>query len=489
MTDAVSPDHRVATIVDWDASTLSHAIHTREASCREVMTAYLAHIDAVNPRVNAIVSRVDSERLLGQADERDRQLDRGESMGWLHGVPQAIKDLSPTQGITTTLGSPLFADQVPEADGLMVSRMRKAGAIIIGKTNSPEFGLGSQTYNSVFGATRNAFDHRLCAGGSSGGAAAALAMRMLPVADGSDMMGSLRNPAGYHNIFGFRPSFGRVPHSPVPEIFGHQLATEGPMGRRVDDLAQLLAIQAGPDPRAPLALSDAGRHFAEPLQPLSAQAHPRIGWIGDWRGYLAMEEGVLDVCHEALKVFEGLGAEVEALTPDFAPERLWESWLTLRQWAVAGSLSELWADPEKRRLLKPEARWEVEQGMTRSALDVHRANVSRSAWYQCLLALFERFDVLALPSAQVFAFDVDTPWPNEVAGRSMDTYHRWMEVVIAGSLAGCPVISVPAGFSRQGKAMGLQLIAPHRDDLALLRLAKAYEAAIPELLGRRPAGR
>lgn len=473
-------------LLDWDASRLSRAIHSREISCREVMATYLAHIDAVNPKVNAIVSRVDSERLMAQADECEQELAAGRSRGWLHGIPQAIKDLSATCDIPTSMGSPLFAGQTPDEDGLMVSRMRAAGAIFIGKTNTPEFGLGSQTYNTVFGATRNAYDHRLCAGGSSGGAASALAMRMLPVADGSDMMGSLRNPAGYHNIFGFRPSFGRVPHGAGPEVFGHQLATEGPMARRVADLAGMLAVQAGPDPRAPLALAEDPSIFRQPLPGAEAAHGLRIGWLGDWDGYLAMEEGVLDVCHGALGIFEQLGAKVEALTPDYAPERLWQSWLTLRQWAVAGSLSEVWQDPERRDQLKPEAQWEVEQGLSRSALDIHRANVSRSAWYATLLKLFGRFDVLALPSAQVFAFDVETPWPREVAGKAMDTYHRWMEVVIPGSLSGCPVISIPAGFNTRGKAMGLQLIAPHRQDLALLRWAAAFEAAQPEWLSREP---
>ncbi|ERL52271.1 hypothetical protein BJB45_09905 [Halomonas huangheensis] len=453
------------------------------------MATYLAHIDTVNPRVNAIVSRVDSEQLMAQAAECDQQLAAGRSRGWLHGIPQAIKDLSVTRDIPTSMGSPLFAGQAPVEDGLMVSRVRAAGAIFIGKTNTPEFGLGSQTYNTVFGATRNAYDHRLCAGGSSGGAAAALAMRMLPVADGSDMMGSLRNPAGYHNLFGLRPSFGRVPHGAGPEIFGHQLATEGPMARSVGDLAQLLAIQAGPDPRAPLALTDDPSTLRQPLPGVEAAHGLRIGWLGDWDGYLAMEEGVLDVCTGALGVFEQLGATLEAVTPDYAPERLWQSWLTLRQWAVAGSLSEVWQDPERRHQLKPEAQWEVEQGLARSALDIHRANVSRSAWYASVLKLFERFDVLALPSAQVFAFDVETPWPREIEGKAMDTYHRWMEVVIPGSLSGCPVISLPAGFNSEGKAMGLQLIAPHREDLALLRWAAAFEAAQPEWLSREPGWR
>lgn len=484
---ATSPAQRE--ILALGALALSRAIHARELSCREVMDAYLAQIDAANPVVNAIVSHRDHEVLMEEAGECDRELAAGRSRGWLHGIPQAIKDLSATRDLPTSMGSPLFKGQVPQQDGIMVRRMREAGAIFVGKTNTPEFGLGSQTYNRVFGATRNAFDPALCAGGSSGGAAAALAMRMLPVADGSDMMGSLRNPAAYHNLFGMRPSFGRVPHGPGPDIFGHQLATEGPMARSVGDLARLLATQAGAHPRAPLSLADDPERLADPFDDADAASGLRIGWLGDWQGYLAMEEGVLDVCQGALSVFERLGARVEPVVPEMSPERLWQSWLVLRQWAVAGSLSEVWADDSRRCQLKPEACWEVEQGMGRTALDVHRANVERSAWYACLLGLFERFDALALPSAQVFAFDVDTPWPGQIAGRTMDTYHRWMEVVIAGSLSGCPVINLPAGFNPHGQAMGVQLIAPHRRDRDLLRWAHAFEQAAPDWLEREPEWR
>lgn len=471
-------------IVGLGAAALSRAIATRAVSCRDVMTAYLAHIDAVNPRVNAIVSRQPADVLLEQADACDRELANGQYRGWLHGIPQAIKDLSATAGIATTFGSPLCADQVPAHDGLMVERMKAAGAIVIGKTNTPEFGLGSQTYNPVFGATRNAYDHSLTAGGSSGGAAVALAMRMLPVADGSDMMGSLRNPAAFNNVFGLRPTFGRVPQAPTPDVFGQQLGTEGPMGRSVADVAQLLATQAGPDTRAPLSIAEAPDPFANDL---SADTQGlRIGWIGDWQGYLPMESGVLDVCEQGLRRLKAIGCAVESVTPDFDPARLWRCWNTLRHWAVAGKLAPLHANSDTRAQLKPEACWEIEHGLALSALDIHRANVERSAWYQCLRGLFEQFDVLAMPSAQVFAFDVDTHWPAEIAGHTMDTYHRWMEVVIGPSLAGVPAMNVPAGFDAQGRAMGLQLIGPHRADLDVLRLAAAYEKTAGDVLSRTP---
>jgi len=477
-------EYQMPDLVTLSAESLSRAIHSRDVSCREVMTAYLAHIEAINPAVNAIISMRDGESLLDEADLRDRQLARGESQGWLHGIPQAIKDLALTAGMASTFGSPLLRDNVPAEDGIMVSRIRKAGAVFIGKTNTPEFGLGSQTHNTVFGATRNAYDQRLTSGGSSGGAAVALALRMLPVADGSDLMGSLRNPAAFNNVFGFRPSFGRVPQGPVPDVFGHQLATEGPMGRHVTDVARLLDIQAGPDPRAPLALPASPQGFAEALA--SDMTGSRIGWLGDLQGYLPMEDGVLAVCETALGTFRDLGCAVEPLTLDVAPERLWECWLTLRHWAVAGALLPFYQDPAKRALLKAEAQWEVESGFRLSAMDVHDANVTRTNWHHLLCQVFERYDYLVLPSAQVFPFPHDLPWPRSIAGRTMDTYHRWMEVVVPGSLSGCPVISVPAGFNPQGKAMGLQVIGRQQADLAVLQLAFAYEQAASSWLGRLP---
>lgn len=471
-------------IVAMDALELSRAIADREVSCRQVMQTYLEHIAAINPSVNALVSVQDGDALLATADVRDHQLHRGHYRGWLHGMPLAIKDLSLTAGIRTTFGSPLFAEQIPTNDSLMVSRLRSAGAIIIGKTNTPEFGLGSQTYNPVFGATRNAYDHSRTAGGSSGGAAAALAMRLLPVADGSDMMGSLRNPAAYQNIFGFRPSFGRVPQLPAADVFGQQLATEGPMGRTVADVARLFATQAGSTVRAPLSIPEDPAVFKADLE--CDIRGVRIGWLADWQGHLAMEPGILDLCQQALSTLIGLGCEVEPVVPGFDPERLWRCWVVLRHWAVTGKLIDLYNDPAKREQLKPEAQWEIEGGLKLSALDIHHANVARSAWYQRLRQLFQRFDYLALPSAQVFPFDVGQHWPRQVNGRQMETYHRWMEVVVPGSLSGCPVINMPAGFNAGGLPMGIQLIGPHRADLAVLQLAHAYEQAIPALTAQRP---
>ncbi|GAA4415954.1 amidase [Quisquiliibacterium transsilvanicum] len=460
-----------------DACALSGAIRGRQVSCREVMQATLARIDRLNPRFNAIVSLQPAESLLAQADERDAQLARGEWLGWMHGFPQAVKDLANTRGIRTTLGSPLLQDFVPREDALIVERARRVGAIVIGKTNVPEFGLGSQTYNSVFGATANAWDPSMCAGGSSGGAAVALALRMLPVADGSDMGGSLRNPAAYNNVFGLRPSAGRVPKYPAVESFIEQLGTEGPMARSVADLAMLLSVQAGHDPRAPLSLAEDPAVFAGPLARDCRGL--RVGWLGDLGGHLPFDPGVLELCGEGLRALEAVGCVVEETPLGFAPERLWAMWLTLRSCLVSGARQADHADPARRARMKPEAVWEVENGLKTSALDVYRASVERTAWYRHALGLFERFDFLALPAAQVFPFDLASHWPREVGGRTMDTYHRWMEVVIGPTLAGLPAISVPVGFDARGLPMGMQLIGRPRGDLEVLQLAHAYEQAAP----------
>ncbi|WP_256823948.1 amidase [Pseudomonas kurunegalensis] len=448
-------------IVALDAEALSQAIHARQVSCRDVMQAYLLHIERCNPVVNALVSLRPAEALLAEADERDRELARGHSRGWMHGMPQAIKDLAATAGLRTTLGSPLFAEQVPEQDAISVARVRASGALIVGKSNVPEFGLGSQTYNTLFGTTTNAYDPQRVAGGSSGGAAAALAMRLLPVADGSDMMGSLRNPAAFNNVFGLRPSQGRVPHGPAPELFVQQLATEGPMGRSVVDVARLLSIQAGVDARAPLSLSEGRRDFAAGLQ--RDFRGVRVGWLGDYNGYLPMDDGVMSLCESALADFAELGCRVEACQPAF------------RHFLVHGNLGAAYADPVKRARLKPEAQWEVEGGLQLSAAALYQASLDRSDWYRALAHLFERYDFLLLPSAQVFPFDARQPWPTVVGGRAMDTYHRWMEVVIGPTLAGLPSISVPVGFSAAGLPMGLQIIGPAQADHAVLQLAYAHE--------------
>ena len=472
-------------LTDLDAHALSTAIHTRQVSCREVMQATLARLDALNPRLNAIVSRAPHERLLGEADERDAQLARGHSMGWLHGMPQAIKDTGHATGFPTTFGSPLWRDAMPAQDSVYVARMKAAGCIVIGKTNMPEFGLGSHTYNPLFGPTANAWDHSVSAGGSSGGAAVALAQRLLPVADGSDFMGSLRNPAGWNHVFGLRPSQGRVPGWPKPEVWVSQLGIDGPMGRRVRDVARLLDIQAGPDPRTPLALAPAATSFVPPAD--ASARGLRIGWLADLGGHLPMEPGVLEVCQAALQRLADGGAHVEPTAHGFDADAVWQAWLLWRRALVAPSVASALRSPADREQVKPEALWEHDQAAGLSFNDFMHAAQVRSGFHQQMLALFERFDVLALPVAQVWPFELATHWPRVVAGRTMDTYHRWMEVTIYATFAGLPAISVPAGFHANGRwPMGLQLIGPPQADAALLHAAQAYENLVPTLLARRP---
>jgi amidase len=482
----------MSTLTDLPAHELATAIGTGDVSCREVMAAFLDRIEAVNPIHNAIVSLRDGDELLQEAERRDNELVRDrvddEPRSFLFGLPQAIKDILPTAGLRSTMGSPILKDSVPSVDALMVQRMKAAGCIVIGKTNTPEFGLGSHTFNEVFGATRNAFDPSKSAGGSSGGAAVALATRMLPVADGSDSMGSLRNPAGWNNVFGFRPSQGRVPAWPVQDAWVTHFGTEGPMARTVRDLALLLDVQAGYDARAPLSLAREAS-FAARLDTGERDdvTPPRIGWLGNLGGYLAMEAGVLDVCAEGLARLGDAGCEVEAVDLGFAPERIWGAWLTLRQWLLNARLTPYLKNPAQRALIKPEALWEHDQGAALSATDVMAASVERTAFYQHVLSLFERFDALALPTAQVWPFDVTERWPKEIAGRTMDTYHRWMEVVVIATFAGLPAISVPVGFSASGLPMGMQLVGRPRGDLELLRLARRYEEAAADVLAVRPA--
>jgi amidase len=478
---------RIPDIVRMDAHSLSAAIATRELSCVEVMTAYLDHIAAFNPKVNAIVALQDRAALLAQSEARDRQRARGELLGPLHGFPLAVKDLMPVRGIRMTMGSPILKDFIPDADAIMVERLRKAGAIFIGKTNTPEFGLGSHTYNPVYGVTRNAYDQSRSAGGSSGGAAVALALRMLPVADGSDYGGSLRNPAGWNNVFGFRTSYGLVPTGAL-DAWLPSMGVLGPMARNVPDLAILLSVQAGYDARAPLSMSGDGSAFERRLE--TDLKGKRIAWSGDFRGYLPFEPGVLEVCKSALRVFESMGCSVEEAQPDYSIDAVWRAWLKLRAWQAGTSLLAYYNDPARRVLLKPEAVFEVESGLKLTAFEISAASTVRTQWYQAMRGFFERYDYFIVPTAQLFPFDVNLHWPQEIAGTKMHSYHEWMKCVLPITMSGCPALAAPAGFSERGLPMGIQIVGPNHSELACLQLAHAYDLAtswsarrLPGLLG------
>lgn len=448
---------------------------TRQISAVDVMRDTLDRIAQVNGQVNAIVALRDEAELMAEA----RACDDGPIKGALHGLPIAVKDLVDVAGIVSSQGSEVFRDFVPDADDLIATRMRAAGAILIGKTNTPEFGLGSHTFNPVYGATRNPYDDTRTCGGSSGGAAVALATGMVALADGSDMMGSLRNPAAWNNVYGFRPSWGRVPSNPDGDGFLHQLSTLGPMARTPRDLGLLLDVISGPDPRLPLVdHSDP----VSPIQPVDVTGM-RIGWLGDWSGAFPMERGILDLCRDALKVFEGLGAKVDTLAPPFDANQIWDSWITLRSWSVATGLEPL---QEHRSSLKDSAKWELDRGLALSAMDVHRASVTRSDWFRKAAEVFEDYDALVLPSAQVWPFEVELPYPTEIAGQTMDTYHRWMHVTLPVSLIGLPCLAAPVGFGPSGLPMGMQIFGPRGADARLLSLGEAYHAAT-EWPDKRPA--
>lgn len=445
---------------------LLSALSAGRLSAVELMQATLERVVDVNGTVNAIVGLRDKDDLLAEAASVDASPKRGP----LHGLPIAVKDLVNVAGVVSTGGSPVFRDFVPKKDDLIAARLRAAGAILIGKTNVPEFGLGSHTFNPVYGATGNPYDPARTCGGSSGGAAVALATGMVALADGSDMMGSLRNPAAWNNVYGFRPSWGRVPSEPEGDTFLHQLSTLGPMARSPGDLGVLLDVISGPDARQPHTMKTMP---VSPLRPADPKGK-RIGWLADWGGAFPMESGLLSQCEDALQVFEALGCHVDPVAPPFDAEQIWESWVTLRSWSVASGLQPML---EQRDQLKDTAQWELDRGMALSGMDVHRASVIRSQWFRCAAALLEEFDALVLPTTQVWPFPVETPYPTEIAGQQMDTYHRWMQVVVPVSLLGLPSLAVPAGFGENGLPAGIQLFGPRGADTALLALGEAYHQA------------
>ncbi len=452
----------IDSIKSMSAMELRDAQRQDKVSVSEIATAYLDRIEAVNPKINAIISMRSRADILTEAQD----MQNTDGQGLLHGLPIAIKDLRETKGIATTYGSPIYKDNVPAKDCLLVARLRAAGALIIGKSNTPEFGLGSHSYNPVHGVTVNPYDLTRSAGGSSGGAAAALAAGMLPITDGSDMMGSLRNPAGWNNVYGFRPSYGLVPDEPVGDSFLHQLSTSGPMARTVKDLELILQVIGVPDARLP--------HATNPFVGMGDKSikGTKIGWIGDWDGYYPIEDGVLELCTDGLDTLSDLGCEVQPVTPPFAPDGIWQAWVTLRNFATASSYANLFENPATRDLLKPEMLWEIERGLALSARDVHDASLISSQWFRTLATM--DVDMLALPSAQMFPFDAKLHWPKQVAGRKMDTYHRWMEVVVPASLIGLPALCVPVGFGRGGLPMGLQLIGKRGCDAQVLRVGHVY---------------
>ncbi len=455
---------------------LARRMRTGELSAREVAAAHVDRIAAVNPAVNAIVTIV-ADRAAEAARLADDAFARGESLGPLHGLPIAHKDLVATAGIRTTSGSPIFTRTVPDSDDLLVERARAAGAIMVGKTNTPEFGAGSQTFNPVFGPTLNPFDLSKTCGGSSGGAAVALACGMVPIADGSDLGGSLRNPASFCSVVGFRPSPGRVPSWPSSNAW-QDLSVDGPMGRTVEDAALLLSALAGPDPRVPISLRETGATFAPPLD--ADLGAPSVAWAPTAGGSMPFDPRIPTLVDATRTTFEALGCRTEESFPDLADAR--DVFFTMRAHMFAADLADLLV--AHRDEMKATVVWNVEEGLRLTHVDLARAERLRTELVSRVARFFERFDFLAMPVTQVPPFDVGLEFPTEVDGVAMPTYLDWMESCWSITVMGSPAISVPCGFTDDGLPVGLQIVGRRGDDLGVLRLAHAFERATR--VGERP---
>jgi amidase len=450
------------------ATDLARHLHTGQLSARELMIAHLDRIAHMNPRVNAIVTLV-AERAMASAAAADERQARGEALGPLHGLPVAHKDLQPTKGIRTTFGSPIFSEFVPDTDSLLVERLREAGAIAVGKTNTPEFGAGSQTFNPVFGATLNPYDTAKTCGGSSGGAAVALACGMVPIADGTDMGGSLRNPASFCAVVGMRPSAGRVPSWPSADAWS-TLSVDGPMARTVADAALMLSALAGPDARSPVALAEPGCLFGPPLERELRGA--RVAW---WTtlGGAPVDARVRTIVDGQRAVFEAIGCRVDAAEPNFADfDAVFK---TVRAVAFLTGVAPRIGD--RHDLVKDAVRWEIERGERLTPQVIAWALTKRSELYQRMRQFMERYDFFVLPTVQVLPFSVHEPYPTEIDGVRMDTYIDWMKSCYFISIVSNPAISVPCGFTSDGLPVGLQIVGRHRDDLGVLQIAHAFEQA------------
>ena len=462
------------------ATEIRDMIRNRELSAVEVMEEHLAQIEKVNPTVNAIVT-LHPDQALDRAKAADAAISNGEALGPLHGLPTAVKDLTLTKGMRTTFGSPIYKDNVPDRDAIIVERIKKAGAIIIGKTNTPEFGAGSNTFNPVFGATLNPYDTSKTCGGSSGGAGVSLACRMLPIADGTDLGGSLRNPANFNNVVGLRPSPGRVPG--VSPLGWSTLAVPGPMARTVGDLALHLSAIAGPDNRSPISIDQPGAAFAAPLE--RDFSGVRIAYMPDLDG-LPVDPRVALIIKNCVGVLESLGCVLDEAAPDFSNAD--EVFKTLRAWGTASVRSELLE--QHRDLIKGTIISEIETGLKLKASDVGKAEAMRTAYFNRVNSFMNTYEFMVMPVNQVPPFDATTEYPTEINGVQMESYIDWMKSCYYISSLGHPAASVPCGFTPEGLPVGLQIVGRHHDDFGVLQLANAFEKAtmfgdrLPGILGR-----
>jgi amidase len=450
------------------ANTLRTLITAGEVSAREVLDAHLQQIERVNAAVNAIVT-LDVERAVQWSIEADEHQAKGGELGVLHGLPVVHKDLFSTAGMRTTFGSPIYKDHVPDVDELIIKRLRAAGAISIGKSNTPEFGAGSQTFNEVFGATRNPYDLEKTCGGSSGGAAVALATRMVPIADGSDMGGSLRNPASFCNVVGFRPSTGRVPTWPSDNAW-FSFGVQGPMARTVQDVSLMLAAIAGPDPRVPLSITESGEQF---LEPLDVDLRGKRVAFAPTLGGLPVCREIRKVIEKQRRVFTELGCEVVDACLDF--DRADDVFKILRAFRFAMKFGGL-VDQHRARI-KETVLWNISEGKKLSGEDIANAQRWRTELFSRAVDFFEQFDFLVGPVTQVAAFSIEDEFVSGIEGTEFKTYIDWMQSCYLVTATGMPAISVPAGFTTDGLPVGLQVIGGYRRDLDVLKIAHAFELA------------
>jgi amidase len=458
---------------------LARLIHARKLSAREVMSAHLEQIRRWNPHLNAIVAKLDDAACLALADAADARMSRGEPTGALHGLPWAFKDLEPVTGFPWSRGSPIFRNDRPTADSVLVERIRQAGALTIGKTNTPEFGMGSHTYNSVYGTTFNPYDLTKSAGGSSGGAAASVASGMLPGADGSDLGGSLRNPGNFNNVVGFRPTVGLVPTAPSAlPFFG--FAVKGPIARSVPDAAYLLSAMAGADPKDPACAPSDPSVFSGSLE--RSFKGVRVAWCPDLGG-LPLDHRVRSVLESQRRAFEALGCIVEDAHPDLtAADEVFLTMRAFRTWTLLGPLL-----PTHRRDFKPEAIQEIEDGARLSAAEISTAMLRHGEILERMRRFQENYPFMLAAVNQLPPFDASLHWPTEIEGIPMPHYIAWMQSAYWITTTFRPAISVPAGFTSEGLPVGIQIVGRYRDDLGVLQLASAFESATGIAKRRPPA--
>jgi len=448
------------------ATEQAELIRTQKISAVQLIRAHLDQIERFNSVLNAIVT-LTAESAMAEAVLADKKIANNEPLGVLHGLPVAHKDLFLTKGVRTTFGSLAFKDFVPEIDSLPVERLKQAGAISLGKTNTPEFGAGSQTFNAVFGSTPNPYDLSKTCGGSSGGGAVALASGMIAIADGTDLGGSLRNPASFCNLVGIRPSVGRVPSWP-DSLAWYPFSVPGPMARTVQDLALAMAAMAGPDDRSPISLEAPGEMFLNPLA--RSFKGCKIAFSANLGG-LPVEPEVAKVVESTRVVFQDLGCEVVNDEPNISEAD--EIFMLWRAWRTELRITPLLKD--HRANIKETVIWNAEQGLSITGPQLVRAEAKRTELYHRMREFFKKYDFLVLPVSQVAPFSIDQEYPTQINGVKMDTYIDWQKSAYHISALGNPAISVPAGFTSDNLPVGIQIVGRHRDDFGILQLAYAFE--------------